>query len=62
MSETQLRFGRLDFLLKDDEMLFLELNPNGQFAWLDPEGNNGMLNALADEIRFVWKRSFATQN
>jgi hypothetical protein len=39
MNHFKLHFGRLDFILKDDTLLFLECNPNGQFGWLDdPSG------------------------
>jgi len=45
----------MDFLRANGVLWFLELNPNGQFAWLDPAGENGLLDAVADEIRTVWK-------
>ncbi|PTW91465.1 hypothetical protein C8A06_1189 [Microbacteriaceae bacterium MWH-Ta3] len=32
-----LHFGRLDFILDDDGLWFLEVNPNGQFGWLDTD-------------------------
>lgn len=35
MKRLGLRFGRLDFLKTEEEVTFLEVNPNGQFAWLD---------------------------
>jgi hypothetical protein len=39
MDRLGLRFGRLDFLTGDGEPSFLEVNPNGQFGWLDdPSG------------------------
>jgi hypothetical protein len=53
MKATGLTFGRMDFLRDDDGLWFLEINPNGQFAWLDPHGKNGLLNAVADAIRMV---------
>ncbi len=46
MSDCQLRFGRLDFLVKDGELVFLEVNPNGQFAWLDLDRANGLMDAV----------------
>lgn len=45
-----LRFGRIDFLLKDNDYFFLEVNPNGQFAWLDPSNTTGMLSWIAECI------------
>jgi hypothetical protein len=38
MQRLGLRFGRLDFLTSDSEITFLEVNPNGQFGWLDEPG------------------------
>ena len=35
MKRLGLRFGRLDFLTTEGETTFLEVNPNGQFGWLD---------------------------
>jgi hypothetical protein len=39
MERLGLRFGRLDFLTGEDVMTFLEVNPNGQFGWLDDPGS-----------------------
>ena len=39
MERLGLRFGRLDFLTSEDAMTFLEVNPNGQFGWLDDPGS-----------------------
>jgi hypothetical protein len=61
MEETGYQFGRLDFLRSADGTLwFLELNPNGQFAWLDFNGENGLLDAIALEVRGLWERNKAT--
>jgi hypothetical protein len=49
MGDVGLRFGRLD-LLADPEHLanptFLEVNPNGQWAWLDPGRTSGLFDAV----------------
>lgn len=50
MQETGHHFGRLDFLRDQDGLWFLEINPNGQFAWLDPDGSEGVIKAIASEI------------
>jgi hypothetical protein len=50
MMITGYTFGRLDFLRVKGGLWFLEVNPNGQFAWLDPQGSEGLLQAVADEI------------
>ncbi len=42
MSEAGLSFGRLDFLRTKNQYFFLEVNPNGQWAWLDLEGREGI--------------------
>jgi len=32
----KLRFGAIDFVLdKNEEFIFLEINPNGQWAWIE---------------------------
>ncbi len=59
MRETGYSFGRLDFLRDGGGLWFLEVNPNGQFAWLDPQGENGLLDAVADAIRKVHRRNEA---
>lgn len=51
MAETGYRFGRFDFIRKDGELWFLELNPNGQWAWLDRKNENGLITMVADAIK-----------
>ena len=51
MDETGYRFGRFDFIRKDGELWFLELNPNGQWAWLDEKNENGLVSLVADAIK-----------
>jgi len=41
-----LRFGRLDFLVGKDEVSFLEVNPSGQFGWLDSAPDWSLHNAV----------------
>lgn len=53
MRETGLSFARLDFLRIRGKLHFLELNPNGQFGWLDLRNERGMLTAVVDEIMRV---------
>jgi len=51
MRSLRLRFGRLDFLVKADDLddsLFLEVNPNGQWAWMDLKMNNGIFEAMVE--------------
>ena len=37
MKGLGLHYGRLDFILQDNSLYFLECNTNGQFGWLDEE-------------------------
>ena len=34
-----------------DEAAFLELNPNGQWAWLDEKNEHGLVSMVADAIK-----------
>ena len=51
LNETGYRFGRFDFIRKGGELWFLELNPNGQWAWLDEKNENGLVTLVADAIK-----------
>ena len=52
MRDLGLRFGRLDFVLDAEHVVwFLEVNPNGQYAWLDTDGSAGLLEAIAHAAR-----------
>jgi len=50
MRDLGLRFGRVDLLARESgdvgEATFLEVNPNGQWAWLDPRQDNGLFDAV----------------
>jgi len=50
MKDFGLIFGRLDFLLQNGELVFLEINPNGQYAWLDSDRTNGLLDHILNII------------
>ena len=50
MIECNLRFGRLDFVTAGEIKYFLEVNPNGQWAWLDLTGKHGLLAAMVAAI------------
>lgn len=51
MAKCDLQFGRLDFVLKEDRFFFLEVNPNGQWAWLDLDDRWGLVTAVVDAVR-----------
>ena len=51
MQEMDLKYGRLDFIIGGDEPQFLEVNPCGQFGWLDNEHialHNEVVDAILD--------------
>ena len=50
MKDMGLHFGRLDFLWSSEGYVFLEVNSNGEWGWLDPIGRYGLLSKVADEV------------
>jgi hypothetical protein len=51
MRHLRLDYGRLDFLLDHEgRYWFCEVNPNGQFAWLDLDRQFGLLDSVLDAI------------
>ena len=51
MDRLGLKFGRLDFIVGDEtEPQFLEVNPCGQFGWLDEEGSRPLHSEVATAI------------
>jgi glutathione synthase/RimK-type ligase-like ATP-grasp enzyme len=49
MARLGLSFGALDFVLTPDgRYVFLEINPNGQWMWLDDKLGFGITNAVVD--------------
>ena len=56
MKDTGFEFGRFDFMRKDGVLYFLELNPNGMWAWLDLEFKNGIFECVANEIKEVYHK------
>jgi len=49
MRELQLDYGRLDFLASDSsfaDIYFLEVNPHGQWGWMDLNRNLGIYDAM----------------
>jgi hypothetical protein len=53
-NEQEERIGRLDFLMSGDVLYFLEVNTNGQWAWLDEEGRCGVFDAVVSELTRDW--------
>jgi len=51
MRSLGLRFGALDFIVTPDgRTLFLEVNANGQWLWLDEMTDAGIARAIAEEL------------
>jgi hypothetical protein len=50
MGDMSLHYGRLDFLLAGGAYTFLEVNPNGEWGWLDQSGEAGIVDALVNEL------------
>ena len=50
MNDCRLRFGRIEFLEKDGNLYFLEVNPNGQWAWLDSDQKHGLVARVCQAI------------
>lgn len=46
MEKLELKFAAFDFIVKDNEFIFLELNANGQWLWLEEELNLGIDKAI----------------
>ena len=44
-----LRYGAIDLALSDDRYWFIEINPTGEWGWLDREGR-GLSVAIAEEL------------
>ena len=53
MYYLELRFERLDLLAQDttcEKVVFLEMNPNGQWVWLDIDQTKGMFDAVIEVL------------
>src|SRR5262249_23859785 len=50
MQRLGLCYGRLDFLTGEGVLIFLEVNPNGQFGWLDEPGAWPLHAAVLDAV------------
>ena len=50
MRDIGLDYGRLDFLFDGTDYFFLEVNSNGEWDWLDPQGEFGLRDKMVEEI------------
>ncbi len=51
MERCALRFGRIDFVSDGIDLWFLEVNPNGQWAWLDINDEYGLITSMLKAIQ-----------
>jgi hypothetical protein len=49
-NELGVQWGRIDFLITEDCMVFLEINPNGQWVFLDPNDEHDLLSNVVDYL------------
>lgn len=50
MTRLGLQYGRLDFIVGEAGVVFLEVNANGQFGWLDDPADWPLHNAVLDAV------------
>ena len=51
MQELGLRYGAIDLILTpDDRFVFLEINPNGQYLWIELATDLPISAAIADHL------------
>jgi glutathione synthase/RimK-type ligase-like ATP-grasp enzyme len=50
MRSLGLVFGALDFVVTDEGHHFLEINPNGQWGWIENETGQPISRAIADAL------------
>ena len=50
VSDLKLVFGAIDLIEKDGKFYFLEINPNGEWGWLQKDANFPIADALADML------------
>lgn len=48
LDKLDLKFGAFDFIVKDGKFIFLEVNPNGQWYWLEEELHLSISNDIFD--------------
>lgn len=50
LSDVGVDWGRIDFMWTGSELIFLEYNANGQFAFLDPNDEFGLVDAVVNYL------------
>lgn len=55
LKALNLRFGAIDFILdKNDNFIFLEINPNGQWAWIEKQTGYEISNEIANLLEYEY--------
>lgn len=49
-AEVGVHYARFDFLKRDSDYTFLEANYSGEWGWLDPDNENGLMAKILHEI------------
>ena len=50
LRDMDISWGRIDFLREGKNLKFLELNPNGQWVFLDPSNRTGLITEIVDYL------------
>ena len=50
MNKLQLNFGGIDFALVDDKYYFIEVNPTGEWAWLEDVFNGDISKEIVKSL------------
>lgn len=53
MDSLNLFFGALDFVVTDEGHHFIEINPNGQWGWIEHQTRQPISRALATALKGV---------
>lgn len=62
MVKLNLNYGRLDFVIYKNEYFFLEVNINGQWAFLDRQNEYGLLSSMSKHIHPLSNTIFLNYN
>lgn len=53
MSQLEIKFGCFDFIVRSGEYYFLEMNANGQWAWLEMETGTEISKAIVEYLSYA---------
>ncbi|WP_446909154.1 hypothetical protein [Klebsiella pneumoniae] len=59
VESLNLRFGAIDFICDEDDVFwFLEINPNGQWAWIENQTGLPIASSIVDELMRIGRYEF----